>query len=209
VGDKSTMTASWYGEPFHGRKTANGETYDMNAMTAAHKEYPFGTLLRVTYPKTGRSVTVRINDRGPFVMGRQLDLSYAAARQLGMLPEGVGRVRVEVVAVDEGEDLVAVRGTTPKPAAVPATAATPSAPKPAPAARFSVQSRPYVSLTEAERVRRGLPGLDARIHALGEGGYAVRIDGFTSGPAAAACAATLRQKGIEATVVRDGAAPSA
>ncbi len=84
--------ASWYGPKFHGRTTANGETYDQWGMTAAHKTLPFGTMLRVTNVDNGRSVVVRINDRGPFIPGRDLDLSRAAAEELGF--GGVATVRV-------------------------------------------------------------------------------------------------------------------
>ena len=85
--------ASWYGPGFHGNTTASGEVYDQYAMTAAHKTLPFGTELRVTNTANGRSVVVRINDRGPFVDGRDLDLSRAAAEALGF--DGVARVRIE------------------------------------------------------------------------------------------------------------------
>lgn len=91
--------ASWYGEPFHGRLTANGERYDMHTYTAAHRLYPFGTRLRVINLDNGRSVTVRINDRGPFVRGRVIDLSLAAATDLGMVPNGTARVRLERLSV--------------------------------------------------------------------------------------------------------------
>ena len=90
-----TGEASWYGQPFHGRTTASGERYDMNQLTAAHKTLPFGTVVTVTHLGNGRSVTVRINDRGPFVKQRIIDLSRAAARKLGMVEAGVARVRVE------------------------------------------------------------------------------------------------------------------
>ncbi len=86
------MVASWYGPGFHGRMTANGEYFDQNAMTAAHKTLPFGTRLRVTNPRNGVSVVVRINDRGPFIPGRDLDLSREAARVLRI--DGVGRVEI-------------------------------------------------------------------------------------------------------------------
>ena len=79
--------ASWYGTPHHGRRTANGERYDMHALTAAHPALPMGTRLAVTNLENGRSVQVRVNDRGPFVRGRILDLSYAAARQLRALED--------------------------------------------------------------------------------------------------------------------------
>jgi rare lipoprotein A len=89
--------ASWYGEKFHGRRTASGEVYDMYQLTAAHKSLPLGTTVMVTHLRNGRSVMVTINDRGPFVRGRIIDLSYAAAQALGMVTEGVAKVRVEVL----------------------------------------------------------------------------------------------------------------
>ena len=81
--------ASWYGPRFHGRRTASGERHDMYALTAAHKTLPFGTLVRVRSVMTGREVDVRINDRGPFIKGRVIDVSKAAAQALGMMDEGV------------------------------------------------------------------------------------------------------------------------
>ncbi len=89
--------ASWYGPGFHGNRTANGEVYNQNALTAAHRSLPFGTRVRVTHVRTGRSIVVRINDRGPYVGGRVLDLSAAAARVLGVMSTGVAPVRVEVL----------------------------------------------------------------------------------------------------------------
>ena len=90
-------SASWYGGKFHGRKTASGERYNQNALTAAHKTLPFGTKVRVTNESNGKSVIVRINDRGPYVGKRVIDLSRAAANAVGMVQRGVARVRVEVL----------------------------------------------------------------------------------------------------------------
>jgi len=89
--------ASWYGADFHGKRTSNKEIYNMYAMTAAHKTLPFGTYVKVKNLDNGRSVVVRINDRGPFVKGRIIDLSYAAAKKLGMSSEGVVPVKVKVL----------------------------------------------------------------------------------------------------------------
>ena len=89
--------ASWYGPGFHGNKTANGEVYDMHARTAAHRTLPFGTLVRVTRLDTGASTVVRINDRGPHVAGRVIDLSNAAANDLDMVKAGVARVRLDII----------------------------------------------------------------------------------------------------------------
>ncbi|NOY13252.1 MAG: septal ring lytic transglycosylase RlpA family protein [Deltaproteobacteria bacterium] len=95
--------ASWYGRKFHGRKTSNGETYDMYAMTAAHKTLPLGVFVRVTNLQNGRSVLVRINDRGPFVAGRIIDLSYAAATKLGIVDAGTARVLVQALGYRQSD----------------------------------------------------------------------------------------------------------
>ena len=89
--------ASYYGRNFHGRRTASGERYDMGALTAAHPDLAFGTRVEVTNLRNGRKVMVRINDRGPFVKGRIIDLSYAAAKQIGMLSQGVVKVSIRVM----------------------------------------------------------------------------------------------------------------
>jgi rare lipoprotein A len=89
--------ASYYAEEFHGRKTSNGETFDMNALTAAHQTLPFGTLVRVTNKATGKSVVVRINDRGPFLKDRIIDLSRAAAEKIGMIGPGTAEVHLEIL----------------------------------------------------------------------------------------------------------------
>ena len=89
--------ASWYGPSFHGNPTANGEPYDMWALTAAHRTLPFGTLVQVESVQSGKSVTVRINDRGPFVGGRVIDLSYGAARELAMIGKGTDEVILTIL----------------------------------------------------------------------------------------------------------------
>lgn len=89
--------ASWYGNEYHGRTTASGAVFDENAMTAAHKTLPFGTIVRVKNLKNGRTVDVRITDRGPFVRGRIIDLSKGAARRLDMIVDGVVPCRIEVL----------------------------------------------------------------------------------------------------------------
>ncbi len=93
--------ASWYGSPFHGRKTSNGEAYDMHSLTAAHKTLPMGTVLLVKNLENGKSTLVRVNDRGPFVGGKIIDLSYKAARSLGLINNG--GAKVQIVALAEGE----------------------------------------------------------------------------------------------------------
>jgi rare lipoprotein A len=93
--------ASWYGKRFHGQKTASGETYDMYAMTAAHPTLPIPSYVRVTHVASGRSVVVRVNDRGPFHPGRIIDLSYAAAHKLGYIQAGHAQVEVESILSEE------------------------------------------------------------------------------------------------------------
>lgn len=97
--DHGTFTASWYGKKFDGRETANGEIYDETALTAAHKSLPFGTILKVTNPRNNKTVFVRINDRGPYIEGRDLDLSKASAKALGVLRKGVVKVKIEELTV--------------------------------------------------------------------------------------------------------------
>ena len=97
--DQGRWTASWYGPRFHGKLTANGEIYDQMAFTAAHKSLKFGTLLKITNPRNQESVIVRINDRGPYIRGRQIDLSKAAALQIGLYEKGVQKVQVEQVSL--------------------------------------------------------------------------------------------------------------
>jgi rare lipoprotein A len=135
--------ASWYGPTFHGENTSSGEKYDMYAMTAAHKTLPLPTYARVTNLKNGRSIVVRINDRGPFVANRLIDLSYTAAAKLDMLKEGTTLVEVRALAVQEPDDL------------------TRSAQAPPPA--LYVQAGAFADQTNAQRVldrlhMGGLPG---------------------------------------------------
>lgn len=96
-GDRQHGLASWYGNEYHGRQSASGEIFNENALTAAHRTLPFGTVVRVYNEKNGRQVVVRINDRGPFIRGRIIDLSKAAAREIDMIVDGVVPVRLEVV----------------------------------------------------------------------------------------------------------------
>lgn len=127
VGWSETGIASWYGVPYHGRTAANGETYDMEKLTAAHRTLPFQTWVRVD-PGNGKTVEVRITDRGPFIDGRIIDLSRAAARAIDMIGPGIAKVRIEVIR---------------SPAA-----ATPDE------GRFAVQAGAFRDRNNAERVRR-------------------------------------------------------
>jgi len=138
--------ASWYGEEFAGRTTANGEIFDPALLTAAHRTFPFGTILEIMNPKTRQSVWVRVNDRGPYIANRVIDLSYAAAQKIGLIEPGIGEVEIKLVKMGSGEreppaPLEVTIAEAPKtiPERVPATDAPavefpiPAKPQPAPA----------------------------------------------------------------------------
>lgn len=108
-GYKERGVASWYGEKFHGRRTSSGEPYDMYRMTAAHKSLPLPTYVRVTNLKNGRSITVRVNDRGPFVHNRVIDLSYTAATRLGIIENGTGLVEIEALTGQSKKETVVLQ----------------------------------------------------------------------------------------------------
>lgn len=97
-----TVTASWYGSQFHGRPTASGERFDMYALTCAHKELAFGTMLKVTNTANNKSARCTVNDRGPFIPGREIDLSFGTAKEIGMIGTGTSQVRLEFAGRDAG-----------------------------------------------------------------------------------------------------------
>ena len=101
--------ASWYGDPFHGERTSSGEVYDMHAMTAAHRTLPFQTVVRVHNLENGKRVQVRVNDRGPFVKGRIVDLSLAAAQEIDMVGPGTARVRLEILRIEAVNESLAIQ----------------------------------------------------------------------------------------------------
>jgi rare lipoprotein A len=160
TGPSQTGRASWYGPGFHGKRTASGERFDKHAYTAAHRTLPHGTRVRVTNLANGRSVTVRINDRGPFARGRVLDLSYAAARDIGMIGTGTAQVRMSVLGPQGALDARASRDL--------------------PRARFVVQVASFQERARAERLRAAMATRfpDAHITSVRQGGhdrYRVRL----------------------------------
>jgi rare lipoprotein A len=181
--------ASWYGTDFHGRRTANGERYNMYAMTAAHKTLPLGTEVLVTHRETGRKVRVRINDRGPFVAGRIIDLSYAAAHKLGTAAAGTAPVVLE--------------------ARLPAAGAPGgSASSPAGGGFFSVQVGAFASRANAERLRDQLRAEvgDARIAVFEDNRgvwQRVRAGRYATEEQANQAARTLEARGLTGFVVRE------
>jgi rare lipoprotein A len=141
--------ASWYGRKFHGQKTSTGETYDMYAMTAAHPTLPLPSYARVTNVATGKSVVVRVNDRGPFLHDRVIDLSYAAAYRIGISQKGSGEVDVE--ALIPAVDLPVVTATAPLPAVVvPETTPPPPIPIASAGAGYSVQLGAFANFANAQ-----------------------------------------------------------
>jgi rare lipoprotein A len=147
--------ASWYGRKFHGERTSSGETYDMYAMTAAHPTLPLPSYARVTNVASGKSVVVRVNDRGPFLHGRVIDLSYAAAAKLGIAQKGSGEVDVEAILPAGTPTLVAAAPLPPVTGAPPREpAGTPPPAEPAPVASmeggFVVQLGAFASYANAQ-----------------------------------------------------------
>jgi len=172
--------ASWYGRRYHGKKTSSGEPYDMYAMTAAHPTLPIPSYARVTHQASGRSVVVRINDRGPFLGGRVIDLSYVAAYKLGYI--GNGSAAVEVEAIVPGEPL-RVAQATPLPAA---NGGPPAVANAAPLQTVEAPSGLYLQLAAfsarasaesmRERLARDLDWLATRIYVIASGSlYKVQV----------------------------------
>ena len=151
-GYRERGVASWYGKKFHGRSTSNGETYDMYAMTAAHKTLPLPSYARVRNLNNGRSVIVRVNDRGPFRDNRLIDLSYAAAHRLGIIGTGTGIVEVE--GVNAGEQATTVTARAPASLIPTAQAAT--------VPRLYLQAGAFASRENAENLRNRLVQADLK-----------------------------------------------
>ncbi len=171
---KERGIASWYGRKFHGQKTSNGETYDMYAMTAAHPTLPLPSYVRVTSMATGKSVVVRVNDRGPFLHGRIIDLSYAAAHRIGTAARGSGEVEVEAIIPGNSPAMlaaaplppVAVAALSPQ-AASPSGGTAPTPPRsvdaPAPISResaggYSVQLGAFQNFANAQNFLAHIQG---------------------------------------------------
>jgi rare lipoprotein A len=145
-GYRERGVASWYGKKFHGRRTSSGEAYDMYAMTAAHKTLPLPSYVRVRNLSNGRSVVVRVNDRGPFLHNRVIDLSYAAAARLGIIGTGTGLVEVEGITADSPTTTV----RAPAPITVIATAQASAPP------RLYLQAGAFANRDNAEALRNRL-----------------------------------------------------
>jgi rare lipoprotein A len=172
--------ASWYGAPFDGRRAANGEVYDMNQPTAAHRTLPFGSLVRVTNLDNGKQTQVRITDRGPFVQGRIIDLSFSAARAVDMVGPGIARVRLELVTAGA---------------------------EPAGGGSFTVQIGAFTQRQNAERLRERLlskykPIFITEFDAPGGPFYRLRVGSTATEEGAEKLAADLRTQKFSTFVVR-------
>lgn len=167
--------ASWYGKKFHGRLTANGEVYDMHEMTAAHKELPFDTVVEVRNLANGRTARVRINDRGPFIRGRVIDVSYAAAQRLGLVGAGIAQVELAIV---------------------------PDAPR-APDPVYTVQLAAFENPGRADAFRQRLAGEEIEARVRTEGAWhRVQVGEFASRADAESARRRLTRLGWTALVVR-------
>jgi len=174
---------SWYGEEYHGRKTANGEIYDMYAMTAAHRTLPFNTRVWVTNLENGKKADLRINDRGPFIPGRIIDLSKSGAQVLGILGQGTAKVTVEATGFAGGE-LSSLEGT------------------------FAVQVGAFTEKDNAVRFQLLLEKKHPNVHVvLWESNikrlYRVRVGSFRTEAEARRYAAILRQENLGGFIVRE------
>lgn len=175
--------ASWYGKEYHGRKTANGEVYDMYAMTAAHPTLPFNTFVRVTNMENGKKVELRINDRGPFIAGRIIDLSHSGARAIDMLIPGTAKVSIEVTGF-AGSESSFLPGT------------------------FAVQVGAFESEENAQRLGNELRKKYANVHiVLWESNvkrlYRVRLGAFRSEAEARRYREILRKESLAGFIVRE------
>jgi len=181
-GATQTGTASWYGPGFHGNRTSSGEIYDQYDLTAAHPTLPLGTRVSVTNLQNGRQVEVRVNDRGPFVHDRAIDLSYAAARCLDMLGPGTAPVRIEVLG--------------PAPVQLAAVA-------------YTIQVGSFASRDNAQRLQGALAERFANVYvAQGDAGseryYRVRLGRFARREDAVRVAQQVTPLGLSAIIVEDG-----
>jgi rare lipoprotein A len=186
--------ASWYGAEFHGRRTSNGEIYDMYSISAAHKTLPFNTMVRVHNLENGRKLEVRINDRGPFVRGRIIDLSYAAAERLGIVGQGTAEVEIVALGFVDGAGSTALKNPTDEPNYNKG--------------RFTFQVGAFRDRHNAEKLRRKLDqtytNAHITVHDSSQGTfYRVRVGVFETLEEARRGEAALLRDGYEPLIVAD------
>ena len=185
TGATQSGTASWYGPGFHGKNTSSGEIYDQYDLTAAHPTLPLGTRVAVTNLENGKAVEVRVNDRGPFVKGRAIDLSYAAARNLGMIGPGTVPVRIEVLGGARAQLT---------------------------SAAFTIQVGAFADRDNAERLKGTLAKRFNGVYLAtldGKTGryYRVRVGRFSDRDKAALFARSVTPLGLSAIIMEDGSTP--
>lgn len=187
--DSHTAVASWYGDEMKGRTTASGEPFNKNALTAAHREFPFGTKLRVTNLSNSRSVVVLVNDRGPFVAGREIDLSYAAAMEIDLIGHGTATVRLDYLGREASyvHEVKYASGRGP----------------------YTIQVGSFRDPVNAQHLRRSLEikYRDVRVTEVEIGGktyYRVRLGMFDKRGEAAEAAKELADEGYETLVLQHG-----
>lgn len=202
-GYRETGTASWYGKRFHGKRTSSGEKYDMYKMTAAHRTLPLPSYVRVTNLDNGNSIIVRVNDRGPFLHDRLIDLSYAAAHRLGIIATGTGRVRVETVTGAGSRNELAR-------AATGSTTGAPVREVSAGGARYYVQFGAFSRSANAETLVRKLQqnGIGfAYIRQRNDGYFRVRSGPFSSSQSAEQILLRGADLGLSTTIVMEELRP--
>lgn len=204
IGSMETGVASWYGVPYDGRRAASGEVYDMRQLTAAHRSLPFQTWVEVTNLSNGKQVDVRINDRGPFVKGRIVDLSQAAARDIDMLRAGTARVRLKVIPPPSTPANIPPRTPPREPPREPVEIATaPAAPASAPTTSPTTDAAPPVTepaVTTATSAPE--PAVTAPASTAPPApGYAVQAGAFSDPARAESLRAILQDLFAEARVV--------
>ena len=194
IGSSETGIASWYGVPYHGRPSASGEIFDMEKLTAAHRALPFQTWVEVTNLSNGKQVKVRIIDRGPFVHGRIIDVSMAAARQLDMLRAGTARVRLKVILAPVNEPPVNALDNPP----VNSQTAV---------GDYTVQAGAFSDPSRAEAFRQSLRYSDTRVLPPREGStlWRVVVGHALTLPAATALAGEVTKTAGQAIVIKNDA----
>ncbi len=200
-----TGTASWYGYPYHGRATSSGEIYDMEQFTAAHRTLPFNTWVRVENLSNHRSVDVRINDRGPFVHGRIIDLSLAAARRIELLGPGTVRVRLISVGAPESEEPAPLPEREVPPTQPPPSPPLSPVPEPAQREFYAVQVGAFSDRERAERLREEMERRHGKARLVEKTGspavWRVLVGELSDPAQAAALASEIRQEFPGAFVV--------
>jgi rare lipoprotein A len=206
IGATETGIASWYGIPYDGRRAADGEIYDMQQLTAAHRSLPFQTWVHVTNLSNGKQVDVRITDRGPFVDGRIIDLSLAAAREIDMVRSGTARVRLKVIQAPAPttSPLTTSSPTTSSPTTTTTIPDNPTSTPNAPTGEYAVQAGAFSDRSRAEALLMRLSFPDCRIVQRGNSAlWRVLVGQALSKDAADALALEVKKAVGDALVVSD------